>query len=849
MSLKSLDLSTMQNLSEQPENYNGFLETSTNGMYSAMNSQLPFHYPKSGAATGNSNLYLSNNSHHDYTYQAHQINGVGSAINSPVSLSNSHYNSSNNSTQTNVSQSPYDPQIVDLAGDKSMYGQSKDVFSTQNRAVSVNPVYPPIQSNLQAHMIHSAQADSSFYNNSNNLFASQEGTLGSSEASATSNGASVSELLKSSYKVAQQIPQSLSALKSANDAQTSFKSEFYSQDSRTANSSAAVKQEFGDTSTVQLQYGNYPQSIQGYTSAPSSYHTNTSQGLQNPQLSSSYIPSGVSLYGSQSASQSQGLMSHGSWDNQGAAYYMAPSTGSLPTQLNLNLSFQPDAAQLSGSQYLSSYSSSSKLSQPYPVNAQQIQLMTASPSLVMSSFGSGYSQNGLVGSARLSGTSSIQLPSHARTWSGDTHCVPHKSLVLRELISIHSLLNDNLVCPPEVHELSTLYVASSKSKKGKPLKIPVAATGRGVSRMSKFKEKYIANHVNRVFLATGIQGQPELCRQRQGENNPCTISREEFVTELASVIDYCVGTIKEAEQNRVSKSDIGINIAQPEIGRGIPMQLSLPEDVPLIIDNRQKTELDNTFSSWKPLRTKPEHFFRMEDRHGQTFSFEELKEALDIILSRPPRRINRYCSRQMLTDVSYGQGRSVTEFNSSQDMTLHMLSSNTRIEYNTVPMGAMSLDISGDMGEEAKQLVHNMNPEDIPYQNSKKGSIYDPIWCRRTGVNKEGWCNHCKDGGWYLMKNSGFLYHKNHEHGVFPQGYVFEDPLVIRRKMIREARWEGQCGICYHWIDLDHTERKNWGTWYRHYKLCCTEYEELKKIVRASGVPLDMIEVEYLPVV
>ena len=99
------------------------------------------------------------------------------------------------------------------------------------------------------------------------------------------------------------------------------------------------------------------------------------------------------------------------------------------------------------------------------------------------------------------------------------------------------------------------------------------------------------------------------------------------------------------------------------------------------------------------------------------------------------------------------------------------------------------------------------------------------------------------------MKNSGFLYHKNHEHGVFPQGYVFEDPLVIRRKMIREARWEGQCGICYHWIDLDHTERKNWGTWYRHYKLCCTEYEELKKIVRASGVPLDMIEVEYLPVV
>lgn len=88
------------------------LETSTNGMYSAMNSQLPFHYPKSGAATGNSNLYLSNNSHHDYTYQAHQINGVGSAINSPVSLSNSHYNSSNNSTQTNVSQSPYDPKLL-----------------------------------------------------------------------------------------------------------------------------------------------------------------------------------------------------------------------------------------------------------------------------------------------------------------------------------------------------------------------------------------------------------------------------------------------------------------------------------------------------------------------------------------------------------------------------------------------------------------------------------------------------------------------------------------------------------------------------------------------------------------
>lgn len=840
MSLKSFDLNTVQNLSDQTQERYPIYPNSVAGPEGYNNTELgKRQYQPVKTETLNNTMYVSNNSN-DYTYNNQQLNGI-SATNSPISLPNSYYASSNSSAHTNISQSTYDPQITaDLSatGDnRNIYASSaKDNFNGTSRVTPINPVYPPLQPSFhQPLSIHPTQADPSVHMNSNNFFASQEHLESPSSNTSTH---SPSDFAKTEYATKSASSSNRLYSYPSGTHTDNISPEFYSQSST---SPSTLQSGFTRT-----QAANYSNTIPGYHHQLQPFQSNAS--IQHNLLQQSYLQH---AYNTQSVAHTQDVAQvsgQNSWNN-GNSYYMQPTSNQLSatSSLNLNLPFSNESQnQLASNQYLSTYNNgTSALNQGYPIGNQQIQLIQNSPGVSMAVLSSGF--HGAIASNNHLADHTLQhMQVPINTWPAETHRIPFKSLVLRENISIHSFLNENLVCPNEVHELSTLYVAFSKTKKGKPTKIPAAASGRGISRMSKFKEKYIANSVNRVFLSPGVRGQPEICRQRHADNNPLTISREEFVSELASIFDYCISPQKDIDQNRIGKGDIGINFAQPEVGRGIPMQLSLPEGLSLVIDSRQKGEVESNFVSWKQLRTKPEHFFRMEDRHGQIFSLEELKEALDIIMSRPPRRINRYSCRQLMTEMNFSNGRGITEFN-THEMTLHMLSNQTRVEYNTLPLGAVPNDNSIPMSDEVKEIISNISPEDLPYQNSKKGSIYDPIWCRRTGVGKEGWCNHCKDGGWYLMKNSGFLYHKNHEHGIFPQGYVFEDPLVIRRKVIREARWEGQCGICYHWIDLDHTERKNWGTWYRHYKLCCAEYEEIKKIIKASGLPLDLIEVEYMP--
>ena len=156
----------------------------------------------------------------------------------------------------------------------------------------------------------------------------------------------------------------------------------------------------------------------------------------------------------------------------------------------------------------------------------------------------------------------------------------------------------------------------------------------------------------------------------------------------------------------------------------------------------------------------------MDNKKGLSFSLEELKEGLDILMSRPPRRINNYAARQVLTDVTYGQGRGVTEFNQSI-APLHVPSESTRKASKLSPAGICPVVV---------QMVNLIHPrkfhtiaslrKDVPYLNTKKSNQYDPCYCRRQGIHKEGWCGICKKGGWFLMKNSGYLYHQNHEHGI-----------------------------------------------------------------------------------
>lgn len=479
-------------------------------------------------------------------------------------------------------------------------------------------------------------------------------------------------------------------------------------------------------------------------------------------------------------------------------------------------------------------------SQPY-VNTNYLQYTPQQSQQIFSSeTGASTSSNNSTFAAS-SQTRSDYIPLNVGSWEANPITQtqqPYKPLVLLPGESLEHSVMTRLTCKPNSNEYSPIFKADTRfnsSMSSKP--------GRG--KTTRIENLLRTGGTTRTYLLPGLySGQGDLV---QTGNNPPQVAGQEILRQCIMAIFSAVGTSTELSSYLSPITDLGLTETSREPSRGVKDQLQLPEGISLIMDARHKTEIEQTFMKWTSHRPKTENFFRLEDKKGLNFSLEELKEALDIIMSRPPRRINHYPSRQLLTDVTYSQGRGVTEFNSNQLTHLHSLSQETRQPGGFAPAGSMPSTLPDGRTENIQTVHYKISHEDAPFINSKKSSRYDPHYCRRHGIYKEGWCGYCKMGGWYLMKNSGYLYHQNHEHGIFPGGCVFEDPLVIRRKVIREARWEGLCGICYHWIDLDHTDRKLWGTWYRHYKLCVNEYEEIKKVLRATFAPIELVEIKYQP--
>lgn len=423
----------------------------------------------------------------------------------------------------------------------------------------------------------------------------------------------------------------------------------------------------------------------------------------------------------------------------------------------------------------------------------------------------------------------MAVPLNASSWEVNQNfqTVPYKTLTFTSGDTIENAIYTKLWCRNGSNEYSPIFkidhkyngIAHSQSN-GKPTRIENLLKTGGT---------------NRIFHKFGIQS----------VKTEDSLAGKDILKLCVDMIYTAVGTPDDFQAYHAPNETI--NRASRKPSRGVASQCPLPPGVDMIMTAQHKTEIKNTFLRWSSQRPRTENFFRMDNKKGLSFSLEELKEGLDILMSRPPRRINNYAARQVLTDVTYGQGRGVTEFNQSI-APLHVPSESTRKASKLSPAGICPVvGADGQFDTSEKVPYNSISPKDVPYLNTKKSNQYDPCYCRRQGIHKEGWCGICKKGGWFLMKNSGYLYHQNHEHGIFPGGYIFEDPLVIRRKVSREARWEGLCGICYHWIDLDHTERKLWGTWYRHYKLCVNEYEEIKKLLRATCAPVELVEIEYIP--
>lgn len=314
-----------------------------------------------------------------------------------------------------------------------------------------------------------------------------------------------------------------------------------------------------------------------------------------------------------------------------------------------------------------------------------------------------------------------------------------------------------------------------------------------------------------------------------------TFSREHILQRCRAEVLRALN-LGDSSENTRSALDTGVIFGNLAAKRcGISHQLTPSANA---ITHPQLREYSEQWSSTRP---RSDAFFRLSDDSGRSVSLQELSQAISIITSRPPRRINVYCAPRLPSmgsascgKTSWSSGDSLTAL-SPQSPNSQLPSSEMRQMRAPSPPGApqSERDATADPTIEVNNVAYN--------------EIYRPRYVRGRGAAKCGWCDHCEHGGFFKIKNSGYLYHKNHEHGIFANNHVFEDPLVIRRKLERDSKWEGLCGICYRWIDLDHKERSKWGTWFRHYNNCTKEYDAIKKAVLLTGAPVEFTELEYCP--
>lgn len=116
-------------------------------------------------------------------------------------------------------------------------------------------------------------------------------------------------------------------------------------------------------------------------------------------------------------------------------------------------------------------------------------------------------------------------------------------------------------------------------------------------------------------------------------------------------------------------------------------------------------------------------------------------------------------------------------------------------------------------GEEAVEQVQNLFPSDL----------YAPRFTRRGKYGREGWCSLCRQGEWYSMKRSQYLYHMQFDHGISSlTKRFFHPPRHLRIWNDAMQKTEGLCHHCKKWIPIcfGPARKRDFKVWFKHARKC-----------------------------